>query len=609
MFVRETVTDLRRGLNGYVLYEIAFKIIAVLVLTPIATLIAAYFISFSGDPSVTNERLAAYAFSLPGMASLVLAGIASISVVLVELGGLTHMALRGFHGQPIKTVQGLRVAIRHTPELVGIAAILFFAWVMLVAPFGALAAGIYWGLLSSHDISFYLTHKPPQFWLAVSAGVLLVAGAALMTLPSATIGLMSVPVILVERDGLMASLKRSWALLHGSFRRIMGFLLFAVILFFVVSGGIVWIVAALGYRIADSLGAVLRHPVVLVSLVVGVHYLVSSVLTIVAFPLLAIVATRLYLTEVGKSGAVLLDAFTTYDQQSGESPARALKSRIVALVAFGVLLISSAILAVEIRDDLEKENSVKVTAHRGSSKRAPENTLSAIRAAVEDKADFAEIDVQETADGTVVLLHDSDLMKVAGVSKKIWEVSYSEVKKLDAGSWFSPEFAGEKIPTLAEAIECARDRIKLNIELKYNSHDKDLAGRVVRIVREHEFEGQCLLTSLNYAGLKEVRALDSGITIGHIVAEGIGDLTELDVEVLSVESRKATSSLINRARRAGKQVHVWTINEVSRMEHFIDLRVDNIITDHPEMLVRLLKKRAQLSDHERILRKAKQWLK
>jgi len=156
-------------------------------------------------------------------------------------------------------------------------------------------------------------------------------------------------------------------------------------------------------------------------------------------------------------------------------------------------------------DDIDFDHRVAVTAHRGSSKLAPENTLSAVRRAIEDGADFAEIDVQETADGVVVLFHDTDLMRIAGLKKNIWQVTYPEIKSLDVGSWFSKDYIGERIPTLVETIELARDKIKLNIELKFNGHEKQLVTNVVKIIEDHQFKSRCVISSLNFAGLQQVK--------------------------------------------------------------------------------------------------------
>ena len=264
---------------------------------------------------------------------------------------------------------------------------------------------------------------------------------------------------------------------------------------------------------------------------------------------------------------------------------------------------------MSVHNELAMEDRVEVTAHRGSSKKAPENSLSAITQAIEDGADYAEIDVQETADGVVVLLHDSDLMRIAGVNRKIWEVTYQEMSSFDTGSWFSPEFSGERIATLERAIATSKGRIKLNIELKYNGHDRKLAEEVVEIVRKNGFVNDCVITSLNKDGLRAVRGLDGSIKIGHIVAKSIGDILSQDVDVLSVESKLATADFIAKAHDREKEVHVWTVNEPRNMERFIDLRVNNIITDHPELLVQLLQERSRMSDMDRIIQKVESWIR
>jgi glycerophosphoryl diester phosphodiesterase len=291
-----------------------------------------------------------------------------------------------------------------------------------------------------------------------------------------------------------------------------------------------------------------------------------------------------------------------------ESARTSLSAKVVTWSILAVILLSGGIIALSIHHDLQAEDTVLVTAHRGSSKKAPENTLSSIRQAIEDGADYAEIDVQETSDGVVVLLHDSDLKKVSGLGKKIWETSYEELKDIDIGTWFSSTFAGERIPTLGEAIDTAKGKIKLNIELKYNGHDEKLAERVVDIVKEKQFEKDCIISSLKYDALLKVEKLDAQLRTGYMVVRSIGDLPALNVDCLCVESGLATASLIARARAVGKEVHVWTVDEVAQMKHFIDLRVNGIITNYPDRLIKILRERAAMSDAERILVKAKRWL-
>lgn len=112
------------------------------------------------------------------------------------------------------------------------------------------------------------------------------------------------------------------------------------------------------------------------------------------------------------------------------------------------------------------------TAHRVSALVAPENTIAAFKETFITQAEYAEIDVQETKDGELILFHDSNFERVAGVNKNVWEVNYDEIKTYDVGSHFRSDFAGEKIPTLDEAMKYSKGKIKLLIEIKLNGHEK-----------------------------------------------------------------------------------------------------------------------------------------
>jgi len=270
----------------------------------------------------------------------------------------------------------------------------------------------------------------------------------------------------------------------------------------------------------------------------------------------------------------------------------------VGAVIFAALSVGTSYALVETAD---LRDTVEITAHRGSSSRAPENTLAAVRAAIEDGADYAEIDVQETSDGVLVLLHDTDLKRIAGIDRKIWQTPYDEIRDLDAGSWFAPEFASERVPTLQQVIDLARGRIKLNIELKFNGHDQALAERVVDLIKTNRFEADSVVTSLNQRALEKVVTLDASLKTGLIVSAHIGDLTRAGVDFLSLSQKLATAETVSRVKGRRLGVHVWTINNEAGMHAMIDLGVDNIITDYPAMLRSVLNERAEMSDVERLL--------
>jgi glycerophosphoryl diester phosphodiesterase len=244
---------------------------------------------------------------------------------------------------------------------------------------------------------------------------------------------------------------------------------------------------------------------------------------------------------------------------------------------------------------------VRITAHRGHARAAPENTLSAMSKAIESGADYAEMDVQQTADGQVVLLHDRDLKRVAGVSRRLDELSYGEVRRLDVGSWFGPAFSGERVPTLAEVIALCRGKIRLNIELKFFGPDRRLARVVADIIREQDFESDCLVTSLDYDALLEVKRHNPRLRTGLIVAYSLGDVSRLEVDALSVRADFLSDELLRAAHRHGREVHAWTVNDAGQMTRLIKRGVDNIITSDPDLGGRVRDEWAGLTRTERLV--------
>jgi glycerophosphoryl diester phosphodiesterase len=243
---------------------------------------------------------------------------------------------------------------------------------------------------------------------------------------------------------------------------------------------------------------------------------------------------------------------------------------------------------------------IAVTAHRGSSLKAPENTISALEQAIADGADYAEIDVQTTADGVVILMHDADLMRLSSINRKIEDIPYEELGKIDIGSWFSKDFSTERIATLEEAIRFCKGRIKLNIEMKYNRPDPQLAEKVGELIQSNSFDKNCVITSLDYGELKKFKALFPEIKVGLTVFQALGDFTQSEVDFLSIDAAQAASRLVKQAQQNGKQIHVWTVNDLQTALLMIEVGVDNIITDNPVAIQNWLQAWNDLSDTEKI---------
>lgn len=269
------------------------------------------------------------------------------------------------------------------------------------------------------------------------------------------------------------------------------------------------------------------------------------------------------------------------DPQKGTKSRRQIGAVVCAVLVVSVFYIFDLVHnGFSLSDEILVETGI--TAHRGSSETAPENTMAAMAAAVEELADYAELDVQMTSDGVVVLGHDANLKRVAGVNRPISSLTYEELEKLDVGSWFSAEYAGERIPSLDDVMSYCKGKIDLNIEIKNVGKDSGLPEQVVELIQKHGMEEQCVVTSTSLNYLKLVKELLPELRTGYIISAAYGNFYSSDaVDFISIRSSFVNEALVENVHAQGKTVHAWTVNSKSEMERLRLLGVDNLITDYP----------------------------
>jgi len=235
-----------------------------------------------------------------------------------------------------------------------------------------------------------------------------------------------------------------------------------------------------------------------------------------------------------------------------------------------------------------------VLAHRGSSINAPENSLAAFRLAIEEDADMIELDVQETRDGEVVVVHDSDLMKVGGSPMKIWEHTAAELRSVDIGK-------DERVPTFAEVLAECKGKIRVMVELKSYGHAEKLEERVAQLVEAADMQNDTAFMSLNHDMVRQMKRVRPQWRVGALAAKALGDPSKAGADFLAVESSMATARMVRRAHRAGQDVYVWTVNDPAAMLSALSRGVDGLITDKPAVAREIVERRAKMSDAERFL--------
>jgi glycerophosphoryl diester phosphodiesterase len=599
---------LRGNLRTLLAYELLWKLLTFAALGPLSVALVHALIRLSGETSVANTDLVSFVLSPLGIGTLVVFAMISVALVFVERAGLFRLLYGRMRERPLALATVLRSNGRDAPALLGIALLEVLIGLACAVPFVALVGLTYFLLLSGSDINYALATRPPSFLLAVGIGIVLGLGAATLFAVLYLRWAFAVPVCLFEGKRGAAALRGSAALTAGRRWRVLGVLLTWLVFRTVGSQ-----LALFGlYRLNDGLLAALGEPGSGVMWRLELLLVLDAVL-VVGLSLLDTVGHSLLLTLLYKGlrrwqGEA--PPARALPGDSGDAPAKVGRARLLgaAGVVTAAVLLGGWQAHLVVRRFTTRQ-ALAVTAHRAGALRAPENTLAALRLAIAEGADFAEIDVQETADGALLVLHDQDLRRLAGVPRNVWELTLAEVKAFDLGATLGPQFQGERLATLGEFIDTARGRIKLNIELKYNGHDQRLAERVMDLLQQQHFGDQVVISSLSAAGLAEVRRRDPHLRIGYIVGKSVGDITGLDVDFLSLHQKEVTPRLLRQAGARGLPVHAWTVNRREDMVRLLSLGVENLITDDPALAVEVVRWFEQLSDEELVLLRFHHWLR
>ncbi len=271
-------------------------------------------------------------------------------------------------------------------------------------------------------------------------------------------------------------------------------------------------------------------------------------------------------------------------------------SGIVLFFAFSGLLTFSP--ALWFNYSPPEDMSYTKVAHRGAAALAPENTLAAVEKGLAYNPDRIEIDVQQTKDGSVVVLHDVTLDRTTNGSGLVKDHTLAEIKELSAGSWFGEQFANEKVPTLEEVLELINGQSTLIIEIKQGGYYyPDIEKNIVDIIDRYNAKDWCIVHSFSTAVIKQMHELDPGITLHKLFTAKLrftpliksAEFWELYrfqdfpyIEEYSIHYRFANKKIISKIHAMGKKVNVWTVNDQKTIERLLGLGVDGIITDHPE---------------------------
>ncbi|QJQ94435.1 MULTISPECIES: glycerophosphodiester phosphodiesterase family protein [Halomonadaceae] len=615
---RDLLRALREHLRPLVAYHLFFTLLASAVLLPAVAWTLTSLLGRFGRPVITDSALLDILIS-PGGGLWLMSAIALIFVVLyLQQAGMILVAVRHRSNHYRLAWEAFWSSLRRFPALFGLVVVQVGTHLLLLLPVVLAIAWLYGVFLGALDPYYIQRVRPPALWqfLAACLPIVLVWMALAATLYFRWI--LALPALVLESLTPLQALSRSRELTRGRKRHIALAVILVLLLIIALPVLFTWLYDRLGTPLLWQLPE--RNAVLIPAMLL---YLSGYVLLTLAITFLGIAINSLL-------AACLYLRLAHQQPRPASPPPDAHPGRLawaveIAVVAFAISQAWLIVNSFELRDD------VLITAHRGSSMVAPENTLAAIDQAIVDGADYIEIDVRLTGDGQVVLYHDRSLQRLIGDARNLGEVTFEELQLFDVGSWFGDAFVGERIPLLGEALARTRTTSPLMIDLKPDTgREIDLIEAVIEdLHRENGAREECrtqsatpeqcggqdvrdevLMATMSLALASEIKAREPQLHVtllAQFVLPGTLDRTRFDA--LGLRHNRVTEEEVRIARYHGYELHAWTINDRARMSQLIDIGVDNIITDRPDLLAELLTDRRELSDGELLLVKLRNWLR
>ncbi|OSP56465.1 glycerophosphodiester phosphodiesterase family protein [Pseudoruegeria sp. SK021] len=570
--------------------HVTVSVIALALISPLIGGTLQLGLSLAGQSALADQDIAMFLLSPAGVIVFLLIGSLVLTAAVIELSAMMWVQVSAKGDRRKWGPAAVRQVIMKGPRLLQFAAHLIVRLLALFLPFLAVAGLIAYQRLSAHDINYYLTLRPAEFQTTLYIIAPILGIGALLVLNRLVAWSMALPVVLFRPGPTRRAFGISARLTKG--HRLGLALRFSLWALVVLAVGALVTLGATGLaHLAEGFGQA------------GIRQLVTVVGTVVVIWALVLTATST-LTTAGFA-ALLLERFARLDTDPLRLPDSNTPLSESRMAQFGLTLIFivgfAGALGVSLFETLKSVDQVQVIAHRGAAGLRPENTLASIQKAIDDGTDWVEIDVQESADGEVIVIHDSDFMKIAGIPVKVWEITRAELDQMDIGSHFDPAYSAERVPLLKDVLDVARDKAKVLIELKYYGHSDRLEERVAEIVEAAGMADQIAVMSLEATQVARMKALRPDWDVGFLAATAVGDLTRLNADFLAVNTGLAKPSLMRHAKSAEQPVLVWTVDDMVTMSQMISRGVWGLITDYPGRAREVIAAREGLSTGERLL--------
>jgi len=595
-----TVVSLWKPMAGWTI--LVYLVITALLVPVLMILVDMGF--FRGELRIVgNDELVGWIMSPSGFSYILLILLITLIGLVIRFAGLFQIVADQLLGRKVSLRATLLRILPRIHLLVKLCAISVLGAVVLIIPLLLGLGLVYYIYLGEFDLNYYLLTSPPEWYSALIWGGSWSVIWLIMALITVACLLPALPAYLDGRKSVSDAIREVWdAPMKETFRLIKSVSVAAGlwVLFRLISDSVLFYtyinIAGWVHSYTDSL----RIMAVVAGNYLFLTIFIGTIISFFGFSLISVIITKFYYQHTAPSmefeipGLVKLTRKTVRIFVWWTKPLRALI--MIVLILIGSL--SASLLLADFR--MEERNILNI-AHRANALGAPENSLAALHNSIEVGADMVEIDVKMTTDRRVVLMHDADMMRVAGDNRSVTDVSYSDLQNLRLLT--DQEYADSLlvIPTLEQFIEHANGKISLLIELKYYGYYPELAEEVVQIIRNYAIEGEVLVMSMSARAVMQMREIAPEIAMGYTVAIDAGDLRGMPVHFYAMNHLNITSGFVNDADQQGRPVYAWTVNSADHMLSALQRGASGLITDEPVIAGEIIDEVNQLTRAERLL--------
>lgn len=575
------------GLTAMILFELLYKVFIWVVVKPVFRFILGITLTVSGYQLAFNDFMLGFLFTVPGVIAAACLLALSSALTYIEFAALITLSGYGLRGKSPSPRFLLRETKASLLNLVHPSSIAFCLYVLGMLPI--VDMGFSTSLLPGYSIPNFITGELGK---TTWGKYLLLAFAALLFLLFLA-SLFTMPVMVLQKCSFGKAFLRGLRFARRCGKRVLGTYAGYLLLWGLLMGIPQMIFQRVFGTAAATMGKIVSvfgfswQGVVLMALL-----LLSGVARLIMLPLLLHFLVGRYNDVVGED---VLPAIPI----GLESAPFSLKSlsgirmpnppRQVKWIAGIVAVLLLGLGALRILNNPPALHPPIVVGHRGSAY-GVENTLEALQGSIDAGADYAEIDILLSADGIPMVIHDSNLNRLAGDGRNVYDLTALELQQL---TLTQNGYTG-KIPTLDEVAQFCLGKIQLAVEIKLHGHEQgDVVEKTMVTLQEYGILESSIFISLDYPLVEDINTRYPQANAGYCVYGNVGGLNPSVLRSMMIDFVVIEESMVNSAslfnfRSAWLPVYVWTVNDPANMRQYLDLGINGFVTDYPDIGVQVI---------------------